>query len=87
MTDKEQKLLIEMINKINESRTYNIIFAILTFLWLFEMVYFFSVENSNIGIFWSIWVVCVIGWKHIDKKSKNCIKEYNQLKKEYENLI
>ena len=88
MTDRQQELLIEMILKINEARTYNRISAVLTFLWLFEVVYFiFWDERFNISLYLTIWLVCMAGWIHMNRKFKKCMDEYKKLSEEYENII
>lgn len=88
MTDRQQELLIEMVSKINEARTYNIISGFLTFLWLFEFFYtLFWIGNFSNNMYWVIWIFCVIGWVHMNRKFKSCMKEYDELKEEYENLL
>ena len=88
MTDRQQELLIEMILKINEARTYNRISGFLTFLWLFEVVYLiFWDQMLNIGFYFTIWLVCMVGWVHMDRKFKKTMNEYNELKEEYESTI
>ena len=84
MTDRQQELLIEMVLKINEARTYNRISGVLTLLWLFEVIYFiFWDRMSNISLYFTIWLVCMVGWVHMDRKFKKSMKEYNELKDEY----
>jgi hypothetical protein len=88
MNDRQQELLVEMVTKLNEASTYNRISGILTFLWLFEVIYFiFWDQNLNIGLYLSIWLVCMVGWTHMSRKFKTCMKEYEVLKEEYENTI
>jgi hypothetical protein len=88
MTEKQQELLMEMISKINEARTYNRISGFLTFLWLFEVVYFiFWDQMSNINLYFTIWLVCMVGWYHMNRKFKKCMDEYKILSEEYENII
>ena len=88
MTDRQQELLMEMISKINEARTYNRISGLLTFLWSFEVIYFiFWDQQSNIGLYLTIWLVCIVGWVHMDRKFKKCMDEYKKLSEEYENNI
>ena len=84
MEDKQYELLNEMIVKINEARTYNRITGVITFIWLFEFFYtFFWTENFD-GMYWLIWVVCVVGWVHMNKKYRIAMEEYEELRKEYE---
>lgn len=88
MNDRQQELLIKMITKLNEASTYNRISGVLTFLWLFEVIYFiFWDQILNIGLYLSIWLVCMVGWTHMSRKFKTCMKEYEELKEEYENII
>lgn len=88
MTDRQQELLIEMILKINEAKTYNRVSGILMILWLFEFCYtLFWTKNFSAVMYWLVWIVCIIGWTHMNRKFKNSVKEYDQLKEEYENSI
>ena len=88
MTDRQQELLIEMISKINEAKTYNRISLVLTLLWLFEVVYFiFWDEKFNISLYLTIWLVCMGGWIHMNRKFKKSMDEYKKLSEEYENLL
>ena len=88
MTDYQQRLLNEMLSKLAEAATYNRISGFLTFLWLFEVIYFiFWDQMSNINLYFTIWLVCIVGWTHMSRKYKTCMKEYEELKEEYENTI
>ena len=84
MTERQQELLIEMVTKIDEARTYNRISGFLTFLWLFEFAYFiFWDQMSNVNLYFIIWLVCMVGWVHMNRKFKKSMEEYNELKDEY----
>ena len=88
MNDYQQRLLNEMLSKLAEATTYLRISGFLTFLWLFEVIYFiFWDQMSNINLYFTIWLVCIVGWTHMDRKFKTCMKEYEELKEEYENTI
>jgi hypothetical protein len=88
MNDYQQRLLNEMLSKLAEAATYNRISGFLTFLWLFEVIYFiFWDQMSNINLYFTIWLVCIVGWTHMSRKFKTCMKEYEELKEEYENTI
>jgi hypothetical protein len=88
MNDYQQRLLNEMLSKLAEAATYNRISGFLTFLWLFEVIYFiFWDKMSNINLYFTIWLVCIVGWTHMSRKFKTCMKEYEELKEEYENTI
>jgi len=87
MQDKQNKLLIDMVLKIDEARTYHRISGLLTLIWLFEICYVFF-RLSYIDLFyWLIWGVCLVGWVHMDRKYKVAMNEYDELKQEYENTI
>lgn len=88
MTDYQQKLLTDMLTKLYEASTYNRISGVLTFLWLFEVIYFiFWSQLSNIPLYFTIWLVCMVGWVHMGRKFKKTMNEYNELKEEYESTI
>ena len=38
-------------------------------------------------MYWTIWVVCMVGWIHLNKKFRFAIKEYKTLKEEYEDTF
>jgi hypothetical protein len=84
MEDKQYELLNEMVVKINEARTYNRITGFITFIWLFEFFYTFFWTNNFDYMYWLIWVVCVIGWFHMNKKYRVAMEEYEELRKEYD---
>ena len=83
MEDKQYKLLNEMVVKINEARTYNRISGFITFVWLFEFFYTFFWTQKFDYMYWLIWVVCVIGWVHMNKKFRVAMGEYEELRNEY----
>ena len=88
MTDRQQELLIEMVLKINEARTYNRISGVLTLLWIFEVVYFIFWDRMlNISLYLTICLFCILGWTHMNRKFKKCMDEYKKLSEEYENII
>jgi hypothetical protein len=83
MKDREYELLNEMVVKVNEARTYNRISGLLTLIWLFEFFYsFFWTQNFD-NMYWTIWVVCMVGWIHMNRKYKVAMDEYKELEKEY----
>ena len=83
MKDREYELLNEMVVKVNEARTYNRISGLLTLIWLFEFFYsFFWTQNFD-NMYWTIWVVCIVGWIHMNRKYKVAMGEYKELEKEY----
>ena len=87
MDKKQNELLIKMVLKINEAKTYNKISIVLTVLWFIEFIYtFFVTQNFNL-MYWLIWVLSVVGWFHMSRKFKKSMEEYEQLKQEYENTI
>jgi hypothetical protein len=84
MEDKEYELLNEMVVKVNEARTYNIISGVITFIWLFEFFYTFFWTKNFDAMYWLIWVFCVIGWVHMNRKYKFAMEEYEEIRKEYD---
>ena len=84
MEDKEYELLNKMVVKINEARTYNQISGFLTLLWLVEFFYSFLYIQKFDTLYWVIWIFCMVGWYHMNKKFRFAMDEYNELKKEYE---
>ena len=84
MEDKQYELLNEMIVKINEARTYNRITGVITFIWLFEFFYTFFWTKNFDAMYWLIWVFCVIGWAHMNRKYKFAMEEYEEIRKEYD---
>jgi hypothetical protein len=87
MQDKQNKLLIDMVLKIDEARTYHRISGLLTLIWLFEICYVFFWLSYIDLFYWLIWGVCLVGWIHMDRKYKVAMNEYDELKQEYENTI
>jgi hypothetical protein len=87
MQDKQNKLLIDMVLKIDEARTYNRICGVITLVWLIEFFYTFFWTQKFDYMYWTIWVVCVVGWIHLNKKFRFAMKEYKTLKEEYEDTI
>ena len=88
MTDRQQELLIKMVLKINEARTYNRISGVLTLLWIFEVLYFiFWDQMLNMSLYVTICLFCILGWTHMNRKFKKCMDEYKKLSEEYENLL
>ena len=87
MQDKQNKLLIDMVLKIDEARTYNRICGVITLVWLIEFFYTFFWTKKFDYMYWTIWVVCVVGWIHLNKKFRFAMKEYKTLKEEYEDTF
>jgi hypothetical protein len=87
MQDKQNKLLIDMVLKIDEARTYNRICGVITLVWLIEFFYTFFWTQKFDYMYWTIWVVCMVGWIHLNKKFRFAMKEYKTLKEEYEDTI
>ena len=48
MQDKQNKLLIEMVLKIDEARTYHRICGVITLVWLIEFFYTFFYTNNEL---------------------------------------
>jgi len=87
MEDRQHDLLAKMVVKINEARTYNRISGLLTFLWLIEFFYSFLYTQKFDTLYWVIWVLCMVGWYHMNQKFRGAMNEYEELKQEYENTI
>jgi len=87
MQDKQHDLLIKMVIKIDEAKTYNRITGLITFLWLIEFFYTFFWTQKFDYMYWTIWIVCVVGWVHLNKKFRFAMDEYKKLKEEYENTF
>lgn len=87
MQDKQYELLKDMVIKINEARTYNRITGVITLLWLVEFFYTFFWTQKFDYMYWTIWIVCVVGWVHLNKKFRLAMNEYKKLKEEYENTF
>jgi hypothetical protein len=84
MEDKQYELLNKMVVKINEARTYNQISGFLTLLWLVEFFYSFLYIQKFDTLYWVIWIFCMVGWYHMNKKFRFAMDEYQEMKKEYE---
>ena len=87
MQDKQNKLLIDMVLKIDEAKTYHRICGVITLVWLIEFFYTFFWTQKFDYMYWTIWVVCTVGWIHLNKKFRFAMKEYKTLKEEYEDTI
>ena len=83
MTEYQRELITKMIVKINEARGYNRIQVVLSLIWLVEFfLTFFGYLPIN-TFYWIIFVLCMIGWFDLNRKSKKSIEEYEELKEKY----
>ena len=87
MIDRQYDLLTKMVIKIDEAKTYNRVSGVITLLWLIEFFYTFFWSQKFDSMYWVIWIVCVVGWVHMNKKFRVTMEEYKQLKEEYEDTI
>jgi len=87
MIDRQYDLLTKMVIKIDEAKTYNRVSGVITLLWLIEFFYTFFWSQKFDLMYWVIWIVCVVGWVHMNKKFRVTMEEYKQLKEEYENTL
>jgi len=87
MIDRQYNLLTKMVIKIDEAKPYNRISGVITLLWLIEFFYTFFWSQKFDSMYWVIWIVCVVGWVHMNKKFRVTMEEYKQLKEEYENTL
>lgn len=87
MNDHQSRLLNDMLNKLYEAKTYSNISMVLTLLFILDLVsVILGYAEFNITYF-LILIVTFIGNNHMDKKHKIALKEYQELKEEYENTI
>ena len=84
MENKDYELINKMVVKIDEARTYHRISGVITIGWLIEFFHtFFWTKNFNY-MYWLIWLVSMVGFIHMNRKYRFAMKEYEELKKEYE---
>jgi hypothetical protein len=87
MTDYQQRLLNEMLSKLLEARSYSNISMVLTILFLLEFVLVLLGYGEFDFYYFSILIVTFVGNTHMNRKHKTAIEEYEELKKEYEDLF
>ena len=83
MNDYKTRLLIEMVLKVRDAGTYNLIRLITSLIWLIESLYIFLGYGSYDIFYFIIAAICLVSWFHMDKKYKTAISEYNELEKKY----
>ena len=87
MNDYQLRLLNDMLNKLYEAKTYTNISIVLTLLFILDFAFvILGYAKFNITYF-IILIVTFIGNNHMNKKHKVALKEYEELKEEYENTI
>jgi hypothetical protein len=87
MMDRQYELLTKMVIKIDEAKTYNRITGLITLLWLIEFFYTFFWTQKFDYMYWTIWIVSVVGWVHLNRKFRVTMEEYKKLKEEYEDTF
>ena len=87
MNDYQQRLLNEMLSKLLEARSYINISIVLTILFLLEFVLVLLGYGKFDFFYFSILIVTFVGNTHMNRKHKTAMKEYEELKEEYENTI
>lgn len=87
MTDYQQRLLNEMLAKLVEAKMYANINLLLTILFLLDFILALLGYVQFDSIYFMVLVVTFIGSQHMSKKHKTVMKEYEELKEEYESLI
>ena len=87
MTDYQQRLLNEMLAKLVEAKMYTNINLLLTILFLLDFILALLGYVQFDSIYFMVLVVTFIGSQHMSKKHKTVMKEYEELKEEYESLI
>ena len=85
--DRQYELLTKMVIKIDEAKTYNRITGLITLLWLIEFFYTFFWTQKFDYMYWTIWIVSVVGWVHLNRKFRVTMEEYKKLKEEYEDTF
>lgn len=86
--DKHQlELLNKMLSKLAEAKTYTNIRMVLTLLFILDFVLVLFGYSQFDFTYFLILFVTFIGSNHMDKKYKNTMKKYEELKEEYENTI
>lgn len=87
MIDREQLLLNAMSSKLNEAKSYTNISVMLTILFLIDFVLVLLGFGQFNSTYFLILALTFLGNQHMSKKYKKAIKEYEQLKEEYESII
>ena len=87
MTDYQQRLLNEMLAKLVEAKMYANINLLLTILFLLDFILALFGYVQFDSIYFMVLVVTFIGNQHMSRKHKTVMKEYEELKEEYESLI
>lgn len=87
MTDYQQRLLNEMLAKLVEAKMYANINLLLTILFLLDFILALLGYVQFDSIYFMVLVVTFIGSQHMSRKHKTVMKEYEELKEEYESLI
>jgi hypothetical protein len=87
MNDYQQRLLNEMLAKLVEAKMYTNIYLLLTILFFIDTTLTLLGYLQFNSLYFMVLVVTFIGNQHMSRKHKTAIKEYEELKEEYENTI
>ena len=87
MNDYQQRLLIDMMVKLYEAKSYTNISLFLTFLFILDFALILLGYGKFDFTYFLILLVTFIGNQHMSRKYKTALKEYEELKEEYENTI
>ena len=87
MNDYQQRLLNEMLAKLVEAKMYTNINLLLTILFFIDTTLTLLGYLQFNSLYFMVFVVTFIGNQHMSRKHKTAIKEYEELKEEYENTI
>jgi|688.fasta_scaffold383846_2 hypothetical protein len=87
MNDYQQRLLNEMLAKLVEAKMYTNINLLLTILFFIDTTLTLLGYLQFNSLYFMVLVVTFIGNQHMSRKHKTAIKEYEELKEEYENTI
>jgi hypothetical protein len=87
MNDYQQRLLNEMLAKLVEAKMYTNIYLLLTILFFIDTTLTLLGYLQLNSLYFMVLVVTFIGNQHMSRKHKTAMKEYEELKEEYENTI
>ena len=87
MNDYQQRLLNEMLAKLVEAKMYTNINLLLTILFFIDTTLTLLGYLQLNSLYFMVLVVTFIGNQHMSRKHKTAMKEYEELKEEYENTI
>lgn len=84
MESYKEKLILEMILKLNEIRTYKLIHTVISILFWSDFVYVLLGYAEYDEYFLLLTLVCLFGNNRVGNKINETEEEYDVLKEEYE---